>query len=195
MIFMKRLSLIIFIIMLLFSNSLSAQIGGHGYYQQRVEVVGKDTTAIFDLLPLYVFSRPADMRRYARLIRNVKIVYPIAKEANAKLAVMEDKIIHIKRKGDQKAYIKQMEKELKAQYTPVLKRMTFSQGKILIKLIDRETNRTSYELVKELRGNFSAFFWQGIARIFGANLKDSYDKLGEDKVIEQIILMYEAGLI
>lgn len=181
--------------MMLCGSSLSAQIGGQGYYQQRVEVVGRDTTAIFDMLPLYVFSRPADMRRYARLIRNVKIVYPIAKEAKAKLAVMEDKIMHIKKKGDQKAYIKQMEKELKAQYTPVLKRMTFSQGKILIKLVDRETDRTSYELVKELRGSFSAFFWQGIARLFGANLKDSYDKLGEDKVIEQIILMYEAGLI
>jgi len=130
-----------------------------------------------------------------KLIRNVKIVYPIAKEANRRLREVDAKMATIKSKKDQSAYIKQVEKDLKTEYTPVLKQITFSQGKILIKLIDRETSNTSYELVKQLRGTLSAFFWQSIARIFGANLKDTYKKEGEDKLIEEIIVLYEAGLI
>ena len=66
---------------------------------------------------------------------------------------------------------------------------------LLIKLIDRETDQTSYELVKELRGGFRAFFWQSIARLFGANLKDTYDKEGEDMMVEELIRLYEAGLL
>lgn len=153
-----------------------------------------DTVAVIDLAPVYVFRRPVDMRRYARLVANVKKVYPIAREANRRLSEVEARMSGLSRK-QQQSYISQVEKDLKREYTPVLKKMTFSQGKILIKLIDRETDRTSYALVKELRGSFSAFFWQGIARIFGANLKDTYDKDGDDKLIEQIIVLYEAGLI
>lgn len=184
------------LIALLGITSVKAQFSGPGFFGQRLVVEpGGDTVTVIDMLPLYVFRKPADMRKYAKLVRNVKIVYPIAKEAKHRLAEMEKHLLTLKSRRAQKAYIKQMEKEVKGQYTPVLKRMTFAQGKILIKLIDRETEHTSYDLVKELRGGFSAFFWQGVARVFGANLKDDYDKLGEDKVIEQIILLYEAGLI
>jgi hypothetical protein len=168
---------------------------GPGYINMRNEIIDGDSTVFVDIIPIYIFNKPADMRKYAKLVRNVKKVYPIAKEAKAKLANMEAALMTINGKKAQKAYIKKMEKEIKKQYTPVLKNMTFAQGKVLIKLIDRETDKTSYAIVKELRGGFSAVFWQGIARIFGANLKDTYDKKGEDKVIEQIILMYEAGLI
>jgi len=73
--------------------------------------------------------------------------------------------------------------------------MTFSQGKILIKLVDRETGNSSYELVKELRGAFSAFFYQAFARIFGFNLKIKYDPEGEDREIETIVKMIETGQI
>ncbi len=191
---MKRIASLT-LLLLLSVSALFAQSYGKGYFNSRHEVHGRDTLAVIDLWPVYVFKRPADMRRYAKLIQNVKAVYPIAKEARARLSVMEATLLQLKTEKEQRAYVKRMEQELKTEYTPVLKRMTFSQGKILIKLIDRETSRTSYELVRELRGGFRAFFWQGIARIFGANLKDTYDKEGEDKVIEQIILMYEAGLI
>ena len=91
--------------------------------------------------------------------------------------------------------MRKVEKELIKEYTPVLKNMTFSQGKILIKLIDRQTDMTTYDIVKELRGGLSAGIWQGVAKLFDANLKQSYDAEGEDKIIEQIITMYEAGLI
>jgi hypothetical protein len=74
-----------------------------------------------------------------------------------------------------------------------MRKLTFTQGKILIKLIDRETENTSYDLIRQYRGKFSAAFWQGIARIFGANLKSDYDPTGEDYLIEQIINDLEAG--
>ena len=76
-----------------------------------------------------------------------------------------------------------------------VRKLTVSQGIILVKLIDRETGRTSYQVIKELKGNVTAFFWQGIARIFGNNLKTEYDPEGEDRVIEDIVLGIEAGFI
>lgn len=192
---MKRFFVAITVFILL-GASCFGQKYGLGYYNSRWEhTSAKDSIAVIDMLPIPVFKRRADMRRYAKLIYNLKVVYPIAKAANQKLQYAEAQMASIDSKRKRNEFIKQMEKELKAEYTPVLKKMTFSQGKILIKLIDRETTRTSYELVKELRGSFSAFFWQGIARIFGANLKDEYDKMGEDKVIEQLIMLYEADLL
>ncbi|MDL2320056.1 DUF4294 domain-containing protein [Alistipes sp. OttesenSCG-928-B03] len=165
------------------------------FFGGKVEVVSGDTTYVFSLATIPVFSRPADMRKHARLVNHVKKVYPIAKEAKLRLARMEEDIVGLKGRTSQQAYIKKMEKELMREYTPVLKKMTFSQGKILIKLIDRETDMTTYDIVKELRGNFRASFWQGVATLFEADLKASYDKDGEDKVIEQIIVLYEAGLL
>ncbi len=189
-------SLFIAILTLLLCNGAFGQQYGRGYYHQRQEIRGPgDTLVVVDLIPVPVFSRPIDLRRYQRLIRNLKIVYPIAKEAKRLLAETEAKLDSLPNKRQQQAYVKELEQELKRIYTPILKKMSFSQGKILIKLIDRETSRTSYALIRDLRGKFSAFFWQGIARLFGANLKDQYDKEGEDKVIEQLIIYYEAGLI
>lgn len=155
-----------------------------------------DSVACFQMTPVPVFSRVLiDWNKHRRLIRNLKVVYPIAKFANDKLREMEVELEKIPNKRDQEKYVKAVEKELKQQYTPILKKMSFSQGKILIKLIDRETGRTSFQLVKDMRGNFSAFFWQNLGRIFGMNLKDTYDPEGEDKVLEQLIHLYEAGLL
>ena len=88
-----------------------------------------------------------------------------------------------------------MEKELVKRYTPVLERMTRSQGLVLIKLIDREVNRTAFQLLEDYRSKFSARFWNTIGRLFKANLKAGYDPEGEDALIEQIIILYEAGLL
>ena len=189
---MKRCLLIV-ITLFLVLPALQAQ--HRGYSRIRAEVVGRDTMMVVDVIPVMVFKRPIDARRYARLIYNLKKVYPIAKEANRMLEAMEEHLKTLKSKKAQDAFVKAMEREIKAKYTPVLRKMTFSQGKILIKLIDRETSRTSYQLVKEFRGGFSAFLWQGVARIFGANLKDRYDKDGDDKIIEKLIILYEAGLL
>lgn len=149
----------------------------------------------FQMPVVRCYSRPKDMSRYYKTVYNVKKVYPIAKEAERLLAQIEDNIDTMATNRDQRAYIRQMEKELLAEYTPVIKNMTFSQGKILIKLLDRQTDRTGYSIVKELRGGFRAGIYQGIGRIFGMNLKDRYDKDGDDQLIEEIIEMVELGLL
>lgn len=158
-------------------------------------VYKNDTIAEITLRPTVVFSRRVDTRRYHKLARNLKIVYPLAKYAHFKLAEIEKKMLTLPTKRQRELFLKQEEKALIREYTPVLKRMTFSQGKLLIKLIDRQTGNTSYSLLKEFRGKFSAFLWQGIARLFGANLKDSYDGKGEDQLIEELIILYEAGML
>ena len=79
------------------------------------------------------------------------------------------------------------------QFEKDLKKLTVSQGKMLVKLIDRECNKTTYEIIKNYKGNFSAFLWQGVAKIFGSNLKAEYDGSDKDKIIERVIILVEAG--
>ncbi len=169
--------------------------GGRGFWLQEWSVEHGDSIATVHILPVYVFDRPADLRRYRRLVDAVKKVYPIAKIARAKMAEMEKELCSLPTKKEQKAYIKRVYNEIKAEYTPVLKRMTRTQGKVLLKLIDRETEYTAYEVLREFRGGFIAGFWQGVSKIFGQNLKAEYDREGEDRIIEQIVLYYEAGLL
>ncbi len=134
-----------------------------------------------------------DLRQYRRLIYNVKKVYPYAKIAGEKFAQISVHLDSMKSGRDQREYIRQMEADIIKQYEGELKNLTVTQGRILIKLIDRETSKTSYEVVKDLRGSFQAAFWQAIARIFGSNLKTEYDPQGEDKMIEEIMIMIEKG--
>ena len=89
--------------------------------------------------------------------------------------------------------MKKVEKDVFAEYEDDMRDMTITQGRLLIKLIDRETQNTSYTLIKDYRGKFSAAFWQGIARIFGTNLKEEYDPYGDDVLIESIIQEIDAG--
>ena len=143
-----------------------------------------DSVPLVHILPVYVFSRPVDLRRYRKLVDAVKKVYPIARIAKAKMAAMEEELCRLPTKKAQKAYIRQVYNQIKEEYTPVLKHMTRTQGKVLLKLIDRETEYTAYEVLKEFRGGFVAGFWQGVSRIFGQNLKSEYDKQNEDRMIE-----------
>ena len=107
---------------------------------------------------------------------------------------MEAELLTMNKK-EQRIYIKQCYKQILDEYTPVAKRMTRTQGRVLVKLIDRETEYTAFEVIREFRGGFVASFWQGVGRIFGHNLKSEYDKEDEDRVLEQIVLYYEAGLL
>ena len=154
-----------------------------------------DSIALVHVLPVQVFSRGVDLRRYRKLVAAVKQVYPIAQIAKARMAEMEDELCRLPTKKAQKAYIKEVYQQIKEEYTPVLKHMTRTQGRVLLKLIDRETEYTAYEILKEFRGGFVAGFWQGVSRVFGQNLKSEYDKEGEDRMIEQIVVYYEAGLL
>jgi hypothetical protein len=134
-------------------------------------------------------------RRYRRMIYNVKKAYPYAVIANERLKALDDDLSDIKSKREQKAYMKEAEKQIMQEFEDELKKLTITQGIILVKLIDREIGHTSYEVIKDIRGGFTAFFWQGIARIFGNNLKMQYDPEGKDKVIEDIIMAMEYGFI
>lgn len=125
----------------------------------------------------------------------VKKVLPYAKEAAASMKKYELEVTADARGRDRRVYIRRAEDELMSKYGPTLKKMSINDGRILIKLIDRETNKVSYDLIHELKGDVSAVFWQGVARIFGNNLKAQYDPWGEDRQIEQIIQYIEMGII
>jgi hypothetical protein len=107
--------------------------------------------------------------------------------------VVNEALKSIDNEKERKDYLKDVEKDVFAQYEGDMRQMTITQGRLLIKLIDRETQNTSYSLIKDYRGKFSAALWQGIARIFGTNLKEEFDAYGEDAVIEQIIREIDAG--
>ncbi len=155
-----------------------------------------DTAYVVQLSDIIVFRSVGDIKRHRRLIRNVKAVYPYAIDARHYFQDLTAQLDTVSSKKERERITRNLEKELVKRYTPVLENMTYSQGKILIRLIDRETQRTSYEILEEFRGKFAAKFWNAIARIFRANLKQEYDPTqGEDKLIEQIIILYEAGLL
>ncbi|HEX7494939.1 MAG TPA: DUF4294 domain-containing protein [Bacteroidales bacterium] len=134
-----------------------------------------------------------DLRKYERLVYNLKKVYPYAFMVRIKLNKVNEDLMNVKNEKERKDYLKSVEKNIFAQYEGDVRDMTITQGRLLIKLIDRETQNTSYALIKEYRGKVAAAFWQGIARIFGTNLKEEYDPYGADVIIEYIIQEIEAG--
>ena len=166
-----------------------------GIWYQTATIENGDSIAVVHILPVRKYARKKDMRRYAKLIRAVKKVYPIAQEAKREMALMEEELRRLPSKKDRELYTKGIQKMIIKKYTPVLKRMTVYEGRVLLKLIDRETEYTAFEIVKEFRGGFVAGFWQAMARLFGNNLKLEYDPDGSDKMLEQIVVYYEAGLL
>jgi hypothetical protein len=158
------------------------------------KVEGGDTLIIQNLQPVVIFAwKERPDRKTRRLIRNVKKVYPYARLTGIMLRSYNQRLQEADSKRERRKLMRQAEQELKEDYGDDLRKLTFTQGHILLKLIDRETGDTSYELVEELRGKFVAFFWQSFARIFGFNLKRDYDPEGEDKKIEQIVQLIEQG--
>ena len=166
-------------------------------YAQMIE---GDTMPVIQLHEVSIYSfRPYTSKRQARrmtkLIRNVKAVYPYARLAGIKLNEYETILSEAESKKERKEIMKQAEKEIEEEFGDDLRQFTYSQGKILIKLVYRETGNSSYDLVAELRGKFRAFFYQAFARLFGYNLKSGYDPEGEDAEIEFIVKMIETGQI
>ena len=134
-----------------------------------------------------------DYMRNERLIYNIKKVYPYAIIAREELSQVNKELEAITNESGRNNYIKEVEKKMFANYKTEIMNLTITQGKLLIKLIDRETQNTSFELIRHYRGRINAAFWQGIARLFGSNLKAEYDRFGEDAEIEMIVLDIEAG--
>ena len=126
-------------------------------------------------------------KRYSRLERRVLKVWPYAQFAGETMDSLEVEMATIESKRDRRALIDRKESELKSQFEGELRRLTIREGVILIRLIDREAQRTTFGVVQELKGRLSAFMWQGLARLFGHDLKSEYDAEGEDAAIEHIL--------
>jgi hypothetical protein len=142
-----------------------------------------------------VFANRREEVRYTRLVHNVKRVYPYARLAGIKFREYNELLAGIQSETQRKKITKEIEKQIKDEFEGELKRLTFTQGHILIKLIDRETSHSSYDVLKDFRGTLTAVFWQSFGRIFGYNLKNKYDPEGEDKLIEEIVRLIENGAI
>lgn len=167
-------------------------------YRYRAEVINGDTLPVVDLEPVYilgeyVFKTKRQYEQWTRVKFNVKKVYPYAVIAAAKLKEYDKVLETIDDPEYRKVFLKVCEKDLRSQFEDELKGLTVSQGKVLMKLIDRETGKTTYELVKQLRGNFQAVMWQTLARLFGNSMKVEYDAAAEDIMIERAIKLVEAG--
>ena len=135
----------------------------------------------------------SQVKKFYKIANNIKKVYPIAVDIKN---TIDRTLAVIDTLPDQRAkdkYMDRIEKELKKQYTPRLKKLTFSQGKLLIKLIDRQCNQTSYELIKTYMGGFKAGFYNAFASLFGASLKKEYDPEIDDRLTERCILLIESG--
>ena len=170
---------------------------GRSYLLQKVDRNGVTLPEV-EIKEVTVYAHPqfpkkSDFRKYERLVYNLKKVYPYALIVRNKLLLVNSELGNIKNEKERKDYLKKVEKEVFADYEGDIRDMTITQGRLLIKLIDRETQNTSYALIKDYRGKLSAAFWQGIARIFGTNLKEEYDPNGDDALIESIVQEIDAG--
>ena len=162
-------------------------------------ILDGDTVPLIYLREVNVFSSgmlltAKEIKKNAKMIRNVRMMLPYAKEAKRRLDALEVEISNLPKK-QRKAAIKKAEQQLKDDYKDQLSKYTFSQGLVLIKLIDRETSRTAYSLVGELRGSFRAGLYQALARLFGYNLKTKYDPQHDkkDELMERIVVSIERG--
>jgi len=197
----QSLLLIVFLFISFSSFSQAGKDRKDSINVMRALVIGEDTILVSSIPELNIYPRTFDSRweqwKYRRLIRNVKAAYPYAKLAGNKLQELDVKLATLRNEKQKKKFIDQTEEQLRAEFEDQLKKLTITQGRILIKLIYRETGNTTYQVVQDVKGNFSAGFWQAVARIFGSNLKSVYspETDEEDRVIEYIIQLIEMGLI
>lgn len=159
---------------------------------------GGDSIQYVELNNIYVYPEPvfANQRQreaYNRLVYNVKKVLPIAKECNAIIVETFEYLETLPNKKAKDAHMKLVEQNIKETYTPRMKKLTYSQGKLLIKLIYRECNSSSYNLIQAFLGPVKAGFYQAFAWAFGASLKKDYDPEGVDRLTERVVLMVESG--
>lgn len=162
-------------------------------------VEGKDTIYIDNINPSKVYSRlprqkGREWRKYYRLVHNFSKAYPYAlvarklvQEADSTIAA--DNLKRIKREQ----YVAKVQKELFDVFEKQMRSMTVSQGALLMKLIDREVGKSSYDIIKDYKNGMAAGFWQGIAKIFGTDLRKPYDPEGEDALTEELVHIWEAG--
>jgi hypothetical protein len=171
--------------------------------EPQIRLIGRtvfegDTITWLELPVVYVFKplvfkNKKEEVAYSKLIRDVKRTLPIAHEINQAIIETYEYMQTLPNKKARDAHMKSVEKSLKQQYTPRMKRLTFSQGKLLIKLVDRQSNSTTYELVKAFMGPFKAGLYQTFASLFGASLRKEYDPNKDDVLTERVVLLIESG--
>lgn len=188
------ISLILIVFSALFS---SAQNEDESPIYIKSEVINEDTLPYvlldeFSVIDSPYFKSNRQRKKWNKLMRNVIKVYPYAKITKDLLEHYDEELAKIEKESDRKKYMEEAEEVLKNEFKGEVMKMTVSQGKVLVKLIDRETGHTSYELIKEMRSGFTAFMWNSIAILFGNNLKARYDPI-EDYEIETIVQMIESG--
>jgi protein subunit release factor A len=190
--------LLLFIMLLVECDVASAQrwrpLRGVRTVRWQVDSRG-DSLMCVELQEVRVFNRKRDLKNYQRMVRAVKKVYPLAQEAARRMKNLDEQLAQFDNKKDRKEYTEAIEEALKEELTPMLWKMTRYEGKILLKLIDRETNHTAFNIIKDIRSGFTATFYQMLAQMFGNNLKLEYDPLGEDEMLEYIVKQYRAGVL
>ena len=159
---------------------------------------GRDSIQYVELNNIYVYPKPVfknekQRMAYNRLVYNIKKVLPIAKEVNKIIVETYEYLETLPNKKAKDEHMKLVEKSIKNEYTPRMKKLTYSQGKLLIKLVYRECNSSSYNLVQAFLGPVKAGFYQAFAWAFGASLKKDYDPNGVDRLTERVVLQVEAG--
>ncbi len=194
---MNRFTLFLFLL-LISSSGLQAQEPDTLPKVVPGKILDGDTVPLVEIKSVFVyppfeFKNRRQEHRYSRLVYNIQKVYPYAKLAGQKLDEFQLIFDTITNERERKKFAKEAEKQLEDQFGDDLRDLTFSQGKILLKLIYRQTGNSSFEIVQELRGKFTAFVWQTLATIFGYDLKIGYDPTGEDRQIEEIIILIDQG--
>lgn len=168
-----------------------------GYYYA---YINGDTVQVIQMKPFTVFSdykfeNKKQKDYYWRTVRDVKKTLPYAKLIYEMLIETFEYIETLPDEESRQAHLNKMEDELFEEYKPVLKKFTFSQGKMLIKLVHRECNQSSYYIIKAFLGDFRATFWQAFGALFGASLKEGWDPEGEDRVINEVCILVEQGML
>jgi len=175
-----------------------APIFSHGIGYAGMVMYDGESIPWFVLSDVYIFNQlvfknERQAKKYYKIAANIKKVYPIAVDIQKSINACVAHLDSLPTKAEKDEYMKQVEKNLRKQYTSRLKKLTFSQGKLLIKLIDRQCGQTSYQLIKTYMGKFKAGLSNAIATLFGASLKKEYDPEDDDRLTERCILLIESG--
>ena len=163
-----------------------------------LQVQNQDTFYLAHLQTVYVFANMSfknkkQERFYKRTVRDVKKTLPIAKILTLEMAYADEQLAHIDDHRARKKWWRQHERYLFKKYEQQFRHMTASQGQMLMKLMYRESDRTSYDIIYHYRGKHSANFWQFIAKLFKNDLKEEYDADDKDSIVERIIYLVETG--
>ena len=186
------------LIVLLSAPVLIRAVPVKGLDSLQLQVRGTDTFYLARMHDVYVypkmvFKNKRQERFYWKTVRDVKKTLPYAKLLTKEMEYADKQLAQIPDKRERKRWWKQYEKQLFKKYESDFRGMTASQGQMLMKLMDRESDRTSYEIIQHYRGTFSANFWQFVAKLFKNDLKEGYDAADKDRIVERVITLVEAG--